>query len=125
MKNEILYRLYGNYIAGKVISGIGMSFPIRCFTCGKLIGHLYEKYVALTSEGEDLHQKVLDDMKIYKFCCRRMFMTHVDIDEYRLAYPTYPDRIHRLYEKNSHLSDINDTEVDVADVEDEVEEVEY
>ncbi|MHC1604842.1 MAG: DNA-directed RNA polymerase subunit N [Candidatus Methanofastidiosia archaeon] len=57
-----------------------MIIPIRCFTCGKPIGHLYKKYKERIVEEEP--RKVLDDMGIERYCCRRMFLAHVDlIDE--------------------------------------------
>jgi len=36
-----------------------MIIPVRCFTCGKVIGHLYEEYARRTEAGESA-QKVLD-----------------------------------------------------------------
>ncbi|MCD6514206.1 MAG: DNA-directed RNA polymerase subunit N [Candidatus Asgardarchaeia archaeon] len=58
-----------------------MIIPIRCFTCGKVIGHLWEKYAKRVAAGEP-PGKVLDDLGIKRYCCRRMFLTHVDlIDE--------------------------------------------
>jgi DNA-directed RNA polymerase subunit N len=57
-----------------------MIFPIRCFTCGKPIGHLYEPYIERIQE--EPRDKVLDDLGVTRYCCRRMFLTHVDlIDE--------------------------------------------
>jgi len=58
-----------------------MIFPVRCFTCGKVIGHLWEEYKKRVDSGED-PGKVLDDLGIKKECCRRMFISHIDmIDE--------------------------------------------
>lgn len=74
-----------------------MIFPIRCFTCGKVIADKWEEYVKLTKKNDKhgdepemneslkgFHShngKVLDDLKIDKICCRRMFLTHVDLVE--------------------------------------------
>lgn len=58
-----------------------MIIPIRCFTCGKPIGHLFSQYVERVAVGEDPKQ-VLDELGLSRYCCRRMFLTHVDlIDE--------------------------------------------
>jgi DNA-directed RNA polymerase subunit N len=58
-----------------------MIIPIRCFTCGKVIGQYYDEYNRRTQAGED-PKKVLDDMNIKRYCCRRMFLSHVEtIDE--------------------------------------------
>ena len=58
-----------------------MIIPIRCFTCGKVIGHLYEEYTRRVQAGEE-PDKVLDSVNLNRYCCRRMFLTHVEtIDE--------------------------------------------
>ena len=58
-----------------------MIIPIRCFTCGKPIGHLYKVYAQRVADGED-SKDVLDDLGLERYCCRRMFLTHVNlIDE--------------------------------------------
>ena len=72
-----------------------MSFPIRCFTCGKVIGNKWEEYEKRVENDEE-PQKVLNEMKIGRFCCRRMFITHVDTDKYAQDYPVYPERIQRI-----------------------------
>ena len=55
-----------------------MIVPIRCFTCGKVIGHLYEEFETRVKNGED-PGKVLDDLGLERYCCRRMLLTHVDL----------------------------------------------
>ncbi len=58
-----------------------MLFPVRCFSCGKPIGHLWEEYKERTEKGED-PGKVLDSLGVERYCCRRMFISHKDfIDE--------------------------------------------
>ncbi|MEM2121163.1 MAG: DNA-directed RNA polymerase subunit N [Candidatus Woesearchaeota archaeon] len=58
-----------------------MIIPIRCFSCGKPIAHLWEEYKKRVSSGED-KKKVLDDLGLERYCCRAMFLGHVDlIDE--------------------------------------------
>lgn len=52
--------------------------PVRCFTCGKVISTKYEEYKARRDEGEDL-KKVLDDLGLKRYCCRRMLLTHKEI----------------------------------------------
>jgi DNA-directed RNA polymerase subunit N len=53
-------------------------FPVRCFTCGKVIGHLYEDFKQKVENGAD-PGKVLDELKVKRYCCRRMFLGHVDL----------------------------------------------
>ena len=82
-----------------------MIIPVKCFTCGMVIANKYRYYVeqvrkkklAKRGNGESIdvdkvlyltkefHEKtaegeVLDDLKLTKMCCRRHFLTHVDID---------------------------------------------
>lgn len=82
-----------------------MIIPIKCFTCGMVLADKYryyqtevrkrklakqvgsntnniDKVVYLTKE---FHEKtaegeVLDDLHFTKMCCRRHFLTHVDIE---------------------------------------------
>jgi len=53
-----------------------MMIPVRCFTCGKVIGHLYEEYSRKVASGEQ-PKTVLDSMGMNRYCCRRMFLGHV------------------------------------------------
>jgi len=62
-----------------------MIIPVRCFTCGKPIGHLWEEFKKRVEKGED-PGKVLDDLGIVKECCRRMFITHIDEIDIIIAY---------------------------------------
>ena len=55
-----------------------MYFPIRCFTCGAVIADKYEEYVKHTKEGKN-PAKVLEEMEIERYCCRRMFLSHVEV----------------------------------------------
>jgi DNA-directed RNA polymerase I, II, and III subunit RPABC5 len=77
-----------------------MIIPVKCFTCGKVLGNKYRYYVRevqkkkinkdinvekvqyltkdyidKTPEGE-----VMDKLKLTKYCCRRHMLTHVDIE---------------------------------------------
>ncbi len=55
-----------------------MIIPVRCFTCGKLIGDKWEPFKERVEAGED-PGKVLDDLGITRYCCRRMLISHVDL----------------------------------------------
>jgi DNA-directed RNA polymerase subunit N (RpoN/RPB10) len=72
-----------------------MIIPTSCFTCGKPISHLWNSYLEqLTKlnnvdnieekkdndEQEYTNEKiVLDNLKLKRYCCRRMFLTNVDV----------------------------------------------
>jgi DNA-directed RNA polymerase subunit N len=55
-----------------------MIIPVRCFSCGKVVGHLYEDFKRRVEAGEDAG-KVLDDLGLERYCCRGLFLGHVDL----------------------------------------------
>ena len=55
-----------------------MLIPVRCWSCGKVIAHVYEQYKQAVSDGED-PQKALYDVGLERYCCRRMLVGHVDL----------------------------------------------
>lgn len=55
-----------------------MIIPVRCFTCGKPVGHLYEKFKKRIEKGED-GEKVLNDLGLKRYCCRQLFLGHIDL----------------------------------------------
>jgi len=77
-----------------------MIIPIKCFTCGMVLADKYrfyteevrkrkltksmdiEKVIYLTKEFHDKtpEGEVLDELSMNKMCCRRHFLTHVDIE---------------------------------------------
>ena len=82
-----------------------MIIPVKCFTCGNVIANKYRYYQAEVRKRKlakkvgsnsmeidkvlyltkEFHEKtvegdVLDDLHMKKMCCRRHFLTHVDIE---------------------------------------------
>jgi DNA-directed RNA polymerase subunit N (RpoN/RPB10) len=77
-----------------------MIIPVKCFTCGMVLADKYrfyteevrkrkiaksmdvEKVLYLTKEFHDKtpEGEVLDELNMKKMCCRRHFLTHVDIE---------------------------------------------
>jgi len=81
-----------------------MIIPIRCFSCGKPIAHLYDKYMTMIQEdyykndSKDLKRfydvndfndnknvtsecKALDKLGVHRYCCRRMLLSSIDLTE--------------------------------------------
>ncbi len=80
-----------------------MIIPVRCFTCNNVIGDLWEEYlkrIQLVSIEEDIKNnrkkrfvdieqlnkktiegRVLDELGIKMYCCRRMILSNVDMCE--------------------------------------------
>ncbi|MCS7114335.1 MAG: DNA-directed RNA polymerase subunit N [Nitrososphaerota archaeon] len=65
-----------------------MIIPVRCFTCGKLVGDKWEEFARRVKSGEDPGD-VLDSLGFKRYCCRRMLLSHVEII----------DEVLRLYEE--------------------------
>ena len=55
-----------------------MLIPVRCWSCGKVIAHKYAQYKETLDNDGDTN-KVLDDAGITRYCCRRMFVGHIDL----------------------------------------------
>lgn len=55
-----------------------MIIPVRCFSCGKVIGDKWEEFKRRVEVGEN-SREVLDDLGIERYCCRRMLLSHVEI----------------------------------------------
>ena len=55
-----------------------MIIPVRCFSCGKPVGHLYEEFRKRVDAGEEAG-KVLDDLGLDRYCCRATLLGHADM----------------------------------------------
>lgn len=62
-----------------------MIIPVRCFTCGKVIGNKWEAYLGLL-QAEYTEGDALDALGLKRYCCRRMLLGHVDLIEKLLNY---------------------------------------
>ncbi len=51
---------------------------MRCWSCGKPIGQLWETFKARVDKGED-QKEVLDSLNLERYCCRAMFLGQVDL----------------------------------------------
>ena len=66
-----------------------MIIPVRCFTCGKIIGQTYEQYkirkelydkaIEAGEKPKESPKQILDDLGVDRYCCRRMILSHVDL----------------------------------------------
>ena len=54
-----------------------MIIPIRCWSCGRPVAHLWAQYKERI-KTED-RKKVLDELELDRYCCRAMFLGHVDL----------------------------------------------
>ncbi len=54
-----------------------MIAPVRCFSCGKVVGSSWEKYQKALEEGKSI-KEALDECGLKRFCCRSAIMSHVE-----------------------------------------------
>lgn len=62
-----------------------MIVPVRCFSCGKLIGDKYEEFSSRLKKGED-PKLVLDSLGLKRYCCRRMIISTLDVIDQLIPY---------------------------------------
>lgn len=62
-----------------------MLFPVKCYTCGKMVGHKKAEYDKCILEGEGAGD-VLDKLGMKKYCCRRMYLGFIECSEQILEY---------------------------------------
>ncbi len=55
-----------------------MIIPVRCFTCGKLVGDQWDEFTRRIKTGENASD-ILDSLGIKRYCCRRMLLSNVEI----------------------------------------------
>jgi len=55
-----------------------MIIPVRCWSCGKPLAHLWEQYKDRVTKGEE-KGAVMTSLGIERYCCRTMFLGHVDL----------------------------------------------
>ena len=55
-----------------------MIIPVRCFGCGKTIGHMWEEYKKRIDSGEE-PGKVLNELGLERYCCRATLLGHADM----------------------------------------------
>jgi|TARA_B100000678_G_scaffold71521_1_gene58788 DNA-directed RNA polymerases I, II, and III subunit RPABC5 len=70
-----------------------MIIPVRCFTCGKVIGNLWNTYVELNKVQST--EETLDQLHLTKMCCRRMMITHVNLIDDIIKYNRYENTLNQ------------------------------
>jgi len=53
--------------------------PIRCFTCNKVLGRYNEVFEKFLENATDDFNQFFESMEIRRYCCKKIFMTHIDI----------------------------------------------
>lgn len=68
-----------------------MIIPIRCFSCGKVVGNKWEPYLAFLRKG-GTEEEALNRLGLRRYCCRRMLIAHVDMIETQLTFDASKDQ---------------------------------
>lgn len=66
-----------------------MMMPVRCFSCGSLVGDKWDEFARRVKQGEKPGD-VLDDMGLKRYCCRRMLLGNVEIIDDVMRYSETP-----------------------------------
>jgi len=66
-----------------------MIIPIRCWSCGKPIGHLWEDFLVKTNNRTKNIKETLDELGVERYCCRAQFLGHVDLLETAAAFKKF------------------------------------
>ncbi len=62
-----------------------MIIPVRCFSCGNLVGDKWEEFARRVKDGDE-PRDVLDDLGMKRYCCRRMLISNVEVIDEFLKY---------------------------------------
>lgn len=62
-----------------------MMVLVRCFSCGKVLADSYEEFQKRIEKGEKAG-KILDELGITRYCCRRILMAQTDIIDDIMKY---------------------------------------
>ena len=62
-----------------------MIIPVRCYSCNKIIANKWEKYKSLLKDGKTSID-AFAEIGIRRYCCKRMFLGHVDLIDKLLLY---------------------------------------
>lgn len=62
-----------------------MIIPIRCFSCGKPVGHLWDQYQEKVQSGTD-EKDALDQLGLNRYCCRSVLLGHVELADTAAAF---------------------------------------
>ena len=62
-----------------------MIFPIRCFTCNKIISDKWNEYNIIIESGKT-PDTAFKSLNIRLYCCKRMFLGHVELIDKIVKY---------------------------------------
>ena len=66
-----------------------MMIPVRCFSCGKPVAEDIDEFVMKTQREKQDPAKTLDELGYDRYCCRRMFLSHVPLIDEIKHFPRF------------------------------------
>lgn len=78
-----------------------MLIPVRCFTCGKVLGNKATAYEKLLENNVPIVE-IYKNLGITRLCCKRVMLTNVNIADKMADYITLPEKV-----KNTENTDTN------------------
>ena len=52
-----------------------MLIPVRCYTCGKVVGNKWEHYKDLITSGKT-EPEAFEILKLSRYCCKRILFRY-------------------------------------------------
>jgi DNA-directed RNA polymerase subunit N (RpoN/RPB10) len=78
--------------------------PIRCFSCGKVLGNKWEAIDHLRQNEKLSWPEIYEKLNLVRYCCKKTVMTSIDCDEFQ-KIPDVECQNRNAYQL-SHVSDI-------------------
>ena len=75
-----------------------MSMPIRCFSCGKVLGNKYEKFNSYKNK-----ESAFKDLGIIRYCCKNILLTSIDTNDLLSGYEQFPPSVKLKTEKANSI----------------------
>lgn len=80
--------------------------PVRCFSCNKVIGRYDKSFRDFldrhASTATIPYQEFFDEVELRRYCCRKIFLTHVD----PFHQETWPEIPHVEVRKHTEVKKI-------------------
>lgn len=61
-------------------------YPIRCFTCSKVLGNKYETFNKIKNK-----EKAYKQLGITRYCCKGILMSSINTEEFMQDYTEFPN----------------------------------
>ena len=74
-----------------------MLFPVRCYSCNKVIGGLWQKYKKYLEEHDGNPEGVWEHIGVTRYCCKSKFLGHVElydkVSQYKINFPSIKEKL--------------------------------